>query len=225
MEKVKKAALSVLAALAIICLTVGFMFSLPTATAYADGTGSNVSTDTDTGTGSGEGTDEGTGENTETEPTEPAVTEEAAIGETKYATLQAAIDAAAEEATVTMLKDVTVAGSITITKPINFDLNGYTLTGTAAAETLMIYASKQIDVNVYSSKKGGTIEHATYSAVWALREAHVTFKDLTIKCSIPKSPHLPPCSKAGATPALFNPRTQPAVTSGPERNTELSCQA
>lgn len=189
MEKVKKAALSVLAALAIICLTVGFMFSLPTATAYADGTGSNVSTDTDTGTGSGEGTGEGTGENTETEPTEPTVTEEAAIGETKYPTLQAAIEAAAEEATVTMLKDVTVAGSITITKPINFDLNGYTLTGTAtgteAAETLMIYASKQIDVKVYSSKKGGMIEHATYSAVWACQEAHVTFKDLTIKGATP----------------------------------------
>lgn len=197
MEKVKKAALSVLAALAIICLTVGFMFSLPAATAYADEPGSNVSTDTDTGTGSGEGTgegsgegtDEGTGGNTETEPTEPTVTEEAAIGETKYPTLQAAIEAAAEEATVTMLKDVTVAGSITITKPINFDLNGYTLTGTAtgteAAETLKIYASKQIDVKVYSSKEGGMIEHATYSAVWACREAHVTFKDLTIKGATP----------------------------------------
>lgn len=132
MEKVKKAALSVLAALAIICLTVGFMFSLPTATAYADGTGSNVSTDTDTGTGSGEGTGEGTGENTETDPAPDEGTTEgvATIGETSYATLQAAIDAATSGQTVTLIKDVTENIKTATDDVITLDLNGNTISGT-----------------------------------------------------------------------------------------------
>ena len=132
MEKVKKAALSVLAALAIICLTVGFMFSLPAATAYADGTGSNVSTDTDTGTGSGEGTGEGTGENTETDPAPDEGTTEgvATIGETSYATLQAAIDAATSGQTVTLIKDVTENIKTAADDVITLDLNGNTISGT-----------------------------------------------------------------------------------------------
>ena len=134
MEKVKKAALSVLAALAIICLTVGFMFSLPAATAYADEPGSNVSTDADAGTGSGEGTGEGTGENTETDPAPDEGTTEgvATIGETSYATLQAAIDAATSGQTVTLIKDVTENIKTAADDVITLDLNGNTISSSTS---------------------------------------------------------------------------------------------
>lgn len=160
MEKVKKAALSVLAALAIICLTVGFMFSLPAATAYADEPGSNVSTDADAGTGSGEGTGEGTGENTETDPAPEEGTTEgvATIGETSYATLQAAIDAATSGQTVTLIKDVTENIKTAADDVITLDLNGYTLTN-ASDHTIMNYGK----LTIVDGSEAGTVDNVTHA--------------------------------------------------------------
>lgn len=54
----------------------------------------------------------------------------AKIGETEYTSLQDAISAAAEDATVTLTQDITANQMITINKALTLDLNGRTLSGT-----------------------------------------------------------------------------------------------
>ena len=64
-------------------------------------------------------------------PTVLAEGNEAKVGETEYATLQGAIDAAASGAEIVLLKDVSSSEIITLDKAITLDGNGKTLTSTA----------------------------------------------------------------------------------------------
>ena len=58
----------------------------------------------------------------------------AMIGATEYRTLADAITAADENATVTLLKDVTVTNPIEVTKSMTLDLNGHVLTAATASD-------------------------------------------------------------------------------------------
>ena len=58
----------------------------------------------------------------------------AMIGSKEYTTLPDAITAADENATVTLLKDVTVIKPIEVTKSMTLDLNGHVLTATTASD-------------------------------------------------------------------------------------------
>ena len=56
----------------------------------------------------------------------------AKVGDTEYATLAEALDAAPADATVTLLADVTVSETYTLTKNVTIDLGGKTLTTTVS---------------------------------------------------------------------------------------------
>jgi hypothetical protein len=87
----------------------------------------------------------------------PAV---AQIGETKYNTLQAAVDAATEDATITMLCDVELAEAVTIPagKVVTLDLNGKTVSYTSAVVGEdMITNNGNLTIN--SSVEGGKITY------------------------------------------------------------------
>lgn len=77
----------------------------------------------------------------------------AKIGETPYTTLQAAIEAAAEGATITLVKDVEITTYVTITKSITLDLAKNSITRTDATEN-----STALYVNVDAADKTVTIQ-------------------------------------------------------------------
>ena len=86
-----------------------------------------------------------------TEPTEPATPKNAAqIGDTPYKTLDEAIEAAKDGATIEVLRDVTE--NIKIKKSLTLDLNGFTLSGDGT-KTVVAIAGKEIKVTV----RNGTI--------------------------------------------------------------------
>lgn len=71
------------------------------------------------------------------ESQEPAAAEIAEVNGTKYATLQAAIDAAQDGETVTLLGDVADCGSITISENITLEGNGHTISGNSSINVNM----------------------------------------------------------------------------------------
>lgn len=71
------------------------------------------------------------------ESQEPAAAEIAEVNGTKYATLQAAIDAAQDDETVTLLGDVADCGSITISENITLEGNGHTISGNSSINVNM----------------------------------------------------------------------------------------
>lgn len=89
-------------------------------------------------------------------PVSAADTDVAAIGETTYATLQAAIDAAAADDTVKLIKDVTE--NATITKKLTLDGDGKQYTGkiTLNKVNATIQNVNFVDGQIYKSKKTGT---------------------------------------------------------------------
>ena len=80
----------------------------------------------------------------------------AKIGTTNYATLQAAIDAAQNNETVTMLADVTPSEQVVINKSIILDLNNKTITGTGATYRPLKVAGNNSDIAV--TIKNGTVK-------------------------------------------------------------------
>ncbi len=62
----------------------------------------------------------------------------AKIGETKYETLQAAVDTAAEGDTIVMIADTKLTATVNIAKSITLDLNGKTIDGLGLKEVLYI---------------------------------------------------------------------------------------
>ena len=109
--------------------------------------------------GSGENGTEG-GETGSEENGGQATTYVAQIGETGYETgyktLQAAIDAAGRNATVTMLADT--KENVTIAKGLTLDLNGHTLNGgTVAGKPALTVTARGVTVKDSSEGKTGTI--------------------------------------------------------------------
>ena len=117
------------------------------------------------GTGEGTGATAGTGaggESGETGSEEnggQATTYVAQIGETGYETgyktLQAAIDAAGRNATVTMLADT--KENVTIAKGLTLDLNGHTLNGGTEKGKPALTVTARVTVKDSSTAKTGTI--------------------------------------------------------------------
>ena len=80
----------------------------------------------------------------------------AAIGDVKYETLQAAIDAAKSGATVTLLADT--RENVTIAKKLTFDLNGFTLNGgTEQGKPALLINNSRVTVKDSSAAQTGTI--------------------------------------------------------------------
>ena len=105
--------------------------------------------------GNGENGTEG-GETGSEENGGQATTYAAQIGETGYKTLQAAIDAAGRNATVTMLADT--KENVTIAKGLTLDLNGHTLNGgTVAGKPALTVTARGVTVKDSSEGKTGTI--------------------------------------------------------------------
>ena len=105
--------------------------------------------------GSGENGTEG-GETGSEENGGQATTYVAQIGETGYKTLQAAIDAAGRNATVTMLADT--RENVTIDKGLTLDLNGSTLNGgTEEGKPALTVTARGVTVKDSSEGKTGTI--------------------------------------------------------------------
>ena len=80
----------------------------------------------------------------------------AEVGSTKYATLQAAIDAAARNATVTMLADTRENVTIS-TNYLTLDLNGHTLNGGTVKGKPALTVTARVTVKDSSAAKTGTI--------------------------------------------------------------------
>ena len=80
----------------------------------------------------------------------------AEVGSTKYATLQAAIDAAGRKATVTLLADT--RENVTISTPyLTLDLNGHTLNGGTEKGKPALTVTARVTVKDSSAAKTGTI--------------------------------------------------------------------
>ena len=80
----------------------------------------------------------------------------AKVGDTEYATLQAAIDAAARNATVTMLADTRENVTIS-TSYLTLDLNGHTLNGGTVAGKPALTVTARVTVKDSSEEQTGTI--------------------------------------------------------------------
>ena len=107
------------------------------------------------GAGSGENGTEGGGTGSE-ENGGQATTYVAQIGETKYETLQAAVNAASRKATVKLLADT--KENVTISTPyVTLDLNGHTLNGSTGERKPALTITARVTVKDSSAEKTGTI--------------------------------------------------------------------
>ena len=117
-----------------------------TASTETGGTGANG---TEGGKTGGESGSEGTSGETGT-------TYVAQIGETKYMTLQAAVNAASRKATVKLLADT--KENVTISTPyVTLDLNGHTLNGSTGERKPALTITARVTVKDSSAEKTGTI--------------------------------------------------------------------
>ena len=99
----------------------------------------------------------------------------AEVGSTKYETLQAAIDAASRNATVTMLADA--AEDVVISKSITLDLGGKTLTNTNAGKATISVTGGTVTV-----KNGNVMGGTGYYNIEVTKEgsnANLTLTDVT----------------------------------------------
>lgn len=96
----------------------------------------------------------------------------AEVGSTKYATLQAAIDAATEKATVILLADA--AEDVVISKSITLDLGGKTLTNTNGGKATISVTGGTVTV-----KNGNVVGGTSYYNIEAKKDANLTLTDVT----------------------------------------------
>ena len=94
----------------------------------------------------------------------------AMIGSKEYTTLPDAITAADENATVTLLKDVTVIKPIEVTKSMTLDLNGHVLTATTASTATV----KNSAIWVTAEKVNLTIDGMTAGSGMKMGDTHNT---------------------------------------------------
>ena len=162
----------------------------------SENTGGTTTGDSSTsGTGSTEGGgteggETGSGSGSETPSTPETSTDVAKIGETKYATIEAAIDKATDTDTIVLLRNVTE--NITINKSLTLDLAGFTLTGADEENAVVTIAGSdetKPTVTIKSSKVdgekpvNGTItggRNPQNGGGFAIDSAVVRLEDLTI---------------------------------------------
>lgn len=96
----------------------------------------------------------------------------AEVGSTKYATLQAAIDAAGRKATVRLLADA--AEDVVISKSITLDLGGKTLTNTNGGKATISVTGGTVTV-----KNGNVVGGTSYYNIEAKKDANLTLTDVT----------------------------------------------
>lgn len=108
-----------------------------------EGTGDTVKNSTENEDSTG-------GEETKGESSTPCV---AKVGGKEYATLEDAIDAASADGTVTLLDDVTLTVTLTITKNVTLDLSGKTLTVRTEGDGIVVNNAELTLANSVSSGK------------------------------------------------------------------------
>lgn len=150
-------------------------------TTKGEGTGESRSTPTEGGGGSAGNPAPTVGEGGNTGETTGEVKYAATIGETQYATLQDAIDAAENDDTVVLAKDVTE--NININKSITLDLKGKTLTGLGNDSVVTITGS-DTEVTITSSAEGkGVItggNNPSNGGGFSIQDATVSLHNLSI---------------------------------------------
>ena len=121
------------------------------------------------------------------------VTRVAQVGNVKYNSLQEAINAAKPGDTITLLADVDVTGSITISDELTIDLNGHTLTGTDTATDSfgLINIQPGAELTIKDSSEAGTgritltattnREWSAYSSVISNQRGKLTVNGGTIE--------------------------------------------
>ena len=97
----------------------------------------------------------------------------AQVWENKYATLQAAISAASEGDTITLLNDVTLTNDVRISKNINLNMGWHTIDGNNAWAIIFSWATSEI------SNWTITSTDPTYAVLYIQYWANVTIKDWT----------------------------------------------
>ena len=98
----------------------------------------------------------------------------AMIGSKEYTTLPDAITAADENATVTLLKDVTVIKPIEVTKSMTLDLNGHVLTAATASDRSESKDEKNSAIWVTAEKVNLTINGMTAGSGMKMGNTHNT---------------------------------------------------
>lgn len=98
----------------------------------------------------------------------------AMIGSKKYTTLPDAITAADENATVTLLKDVTVIKPIEVTKSMTLDLNGHVLTAATASDRSESKDEKNSAIWVTAENVNLTINGMTAGSGMKMVDTHNT---------------------------------------------------
>ena len=98
----------------------------------------------------------------------------AMIGATEYRTLADAITAADENATVTLLKDVTVTKPIEVTKSMTLDLNGHVLTAATASDRSKSKDERNSAIWVAAENVNLTINGMTAGSGMKMGDTHDT---------------------------------------------------
>lgn len=126
-----------------------------TGTNSADNGASEGANNEQAATEQGQTTQTGNDSQQEAESQEPAAAEIAEVNGIKYPTLQAAIDAAPERATVKLLANT--KENVTISKKATLDLNGYTLNGSTGERKPALTVTSWVYVKDSSEAQTGTI--------------------------------------------------------------------
>ena len=88
----------------------------------------------------------------------------AAIGETQYKTIQAAVDAAEDGETITIIADVEDE-SVIVNKTVTIDLNGRNISSTG--DMFEVVSGGNLTINGEGTVAGGTAGAGSWTAVWA----------------------------------------------------------
>ena len=100
----------------------------------------------------------------------------AKIGETEYATVAAAINAATAEQTIVLLKDVTESITIVKDKNVVLDLAGFKLTNEADKDTITVDLGGTLTIKDSSSKATGTVDNVSHGKAAVYNNGTVTLE-------------------------------------------------
>ena len=101
----------------------------------------------------------------------------AKIGETEYATVTAAITAAAgEQNTIVLLKDVTESITIVKDKNVVLDLAGFKLTNVADKDTITVDLSGTLTIQDSSAKATGIVDNVSHGKAAVYNNGTVTLE-------------------------------------------------
>lgn len=112
----------------------------------------------------------------------------AQIGETKYATLQAAINEATGNATVTLLANVTEDVTVPAGKNVTLDLNGHNITN-KSGHTITV--ENDGELNISDSVGTGVVDNTSHGKAAIYNEGEVTLNGGTFERSAEKGTYSP----------------------------------